>query len=77
LNVIFSKNLKYDDVCISIIKPPSTTVVGLNHTTPHWSLSSEQQGKKKKKGKAIPVQAWTGPEDSRRLRRPDFMQIGT
>ena len=27
----------------------------------------------KGKGKAIPVQAWTGPEASRRLRLPDFM----
>jgi hypothetical protein len=24
------------------------------------------------KGKAIPVQAWTGPEDFRRLRLPDI-----
>jgi len=30
-----------------------------------------------KKGKAIPLQAWTGPEDSRRLRLPDFKTIGT
>ena len=29
------------------------------------------------KGKAIPLQAWTGPEDSRRLRLPDFKTIGT
>jgi hypothetical protein len=29
------------------------------------------------KDKAIPLQAWTGPEDSRRLRLPDFMKIGT
>jgi hypothetical protein len=28
------------------------------------------------KGKAIPLQAWTGPEDSRRLRLPDFKTIG-
>jgi hypothetical protein len=28
------------------------------------------------KGKAIPLQAWTGPEGSRRLRFPDFMTIG-
>jgi len=27
--------------------------------------------------KAIPLQAWTGPEGSRRLRLPDFMTIGT
>jgi hypothetical protein len=30
-----------------------------------------------KKGKAIPLQAWTGPESSRRLRLPDFKTIGT
>jgi len=29
------------------------------------------------KGKAIPLQAWTGPEGSRRLRFPDFKTIGT
>jgi len=30
-----------------------------------------------KKGKAILIQAWTGPEDSRRLRLPDFKTFGT
>jgi len=29
------------------------------------------------KGKAIPVQSWTGPEGSRSLRIPDFKTIGT
>jgi len=29
------------------------------------------------KGKAIPLQAWTRPEFSRRLRLPDFKTIGT
>jgi len=29
------------------------------------------------KGKAIQLQAWTGPEGSRRLRLPDFKSIGT
>ena len=29
------------------------------------------------KGKAIPLQVWTGPESSRRLKLPDFMTIGT
>ena len=29
------------------------------------------------KGKAIPVQAWTGPEGSRRFRLQDFKTIGT
>jgi len=27
--------------------------------------------------KAIPLQAWTGPEVSRRLRLPDFKTAGT
>jgi hypothetical protein len=27
--------------------------------------------------KAIPLQAWTGPEGSRRLRYPDFKTVGT
>ena len=31
----------------------------------------------KVKGKAIPLQAWTGPEGSRGLRLPDFKTIGT
>jgi len=29
------------------------------------------------KGKAIPIQAWTGPEGSGKLRIPDFKTIGT
>jgi len=29
------------------------------------------------KGKAIPLQAWTGPEGPRRLRLPDFKTFGT
>jgi len=29
------------------------------------------------KGKAIPLQAWTGPENSRRLRLPDTKTVGT
>jgi len=28
------------------------------------------------KDKAIPLQTWTGPEESRRLRLPDFQTIG-
>ena len=31
----------------------------------------------KGKGKAIPLQAWTGPKGSRRMRLPDFKKIGT
>ena len=31
----------------------------------------------KGKGKAIPVQTWTGPEGTRRLRIPNFKTVGT
>jgi hypothetical protein len=34
-------------------------------------------GRSKGKGKAIPLQAWAGPEGSRRLRLPDFKIVGT
>jgi len=36
-----------------------------------------KKGKGKGKGKTIPLQAWKGPEGSRRLRLPDFKTIGT
>jgi hypothetical protein len=32
---------------------------------------------RKQKGKAVPLQAWTDPEGTRRLRLPDFKTIGT
>jgi len=28
----------------------------------------------KKKGKVVPLQAWSGPESSKKLRFPDFMK---
>jgi len=34
-------------------------------------------GKDKGKGKAIPVQAWTGPEGSTSSKLPDFKRVGT
>jgi len=40
-------------------------------------MNSKGKGKGKVKGKAIPLQAWTGPEGSRRLRLPDFKTLGT
>jgi hypothetical protein len=34
-----------------------------------------KESKNKCKGKAIPLQAWTGPEGPRRLKLPDFSTI--
>jgi len=38
-----------------------------------FSLIFEYFSKIKGKGKAVPLQAWSGPEGSRKLRFPDFM----
>jgi hypothetical protein len=40
---------------------------------PEFNLGIKVKGK----GKAIPLQALTGPEGSGRLRLPDFKTIGT
>jgi len=39
-------------------------------------LKLKFQGECKGKGKAIPIQAWRGPDSSRKLRLPDFKTIG-
>ena len=41
----------------------------------HVGLTSESENKneKSRKGKAVPLQAWSGPKCSRKLRFPDFM----
>jgi len=40
------------------------------------TLGPTQSSIQRVKGKAIPLQAWTGPEGSRWLRLPDFKTIG-
>jgi len=37
--------------------------------------SRDPDNKAEAKGKAIPLQAWTGPEGSRRLRLPHFKTV--
>jgi hypothetical protein len=55
---------------------------GVNVTPEYFFKSStiwikDNLERKKVKGKAVPLQAWTGPEGSRRLRLPDFKTLGT
>jgi len=38
-----------------------------------WRLLYQNMSIVQGKGKAIPLQAWTGPEGSRKLRFPDFV----
>jgi hypothetical protein len=54
---------------------PLRTAVHLNYITNLSSCLKEKKGKGK--GTAIPLQAWTDPEGSRRLRIPDFKTFGT
>ena len=37
------------------------------------SENCEEPSLVEKRGKAVPLQAWTGPEGSRKLRLPDFV----
>jgi hypothetical protein len=39
----------------------------------HQVVHSEVDSQYNVKAKAVPLQAWSGPEGSRRLRFPDFM----
>ena len=43
------------------------------HTSNAARLMRQRKIVKKKKGKAAPLQAWSGPEGSRKLRFPDFV----
>jgi len=40
---------------------------------PPKPFESYQESDKRKKGKAVQLQAWSGPESFRKLRFPDFM----
>ena len=48
-----------------------------NFVTSYSSYATEVYPTVKRKGKAIPLQAWTGPEGSRRFTLPDFKTVGT
>jgi hypothetical protein len=43
----------------------------------HYEMKSHLDKGEKKEVKSIPLQPWTGPEGSRRLRLPDFKTFGT
>jgi len=54
---------------------PSTTLAGRWHLSCWLQYSTQSKGK----GKAVPLQAWSGPEGSWKLKFPDFVttaQVG-
>jgi len=44
-----------------------------SHHTPYTVITQIQSRAPDDKGKAVPLQAWTDPEGSRKLRFPDFV----
>ena len=77
-----TESITYINVCLLIIwliqHYKLSTYIHPSHALLHVSVGN--YGRKrvaqphvKGKGKAVPLQAWTGPEGSRKLRFPDFM----
>jgi len=50
-----------------------TRIFEETYTCSGMYFSTTVKGKVKGKGKAVSLQAWSGPEGSRKLRFPDFM----
>jgi hypothetical protein len=65
---VFCVNVRTTNVLMFISR-----VQILTGLTPSSCEANQSHGK----GKAIPIQAWTEPEGSRKLRLPDFKTIGT
>jgi hypothetical protein len=49
---------------------------GVEGETAQRALTSVAEDIKGKRQRNPPVQVWTGPEDSRRFRLPDFQTVG-
>jgi hypothetical protein len=47
----------------------------IHFSTQYTYTDVRKQNKGKGKGKAVTLQAWNGPEGSRKLRFPDFMKM--
>jgi len=45
----------------------------MNNTEINKLVNPTYSGNKRSKGKAVPLQAWSAPEGSTKLRFPDFM----
>ena len=54
--------------CPFVHHKPTLTCLGLN-----WDPGDPEFKQTDNKVKAVPLQAWSGPEGSRKLRFPDFM----
>jgi len=59
---------------VEAVRREGTSTIAMQATlhTIHTS-TAERLATRSVKGKAVPLQAWSGPEVSRKLRFPDFM----
>jgi len=64
-------NLKSRVTCIAVVTGFQTTCLWAAYNRKRVLICQNIKGKGK--GKAVPLQAWSGPEGSRKLRFPDFM----
>jgi len=65
------------DVFLSNLTRQDANYENINNNAGNNSSNKNNKLKCTSKGKAIPLQAWTGPKGSNRLRLPDFKTIGT
>jgi hypothetical protein len=77
-SVLLSRDIKFVNTCE--LQPPlvsQTLTPGYEYLVPCYHPISLEDFLSSLYGKAIPLQALTGPVGSRRLRLPDFKTIGT
>jgi len=76
----------YTYICFSLVHHTALTATGCetSHLTTYmtniqvvFNIIQFNHNYVHKKGEAVPLPAWTGPEGSRRLRFPDFKTTGT
>jgi hypothetical protein len=64
----------YVTQCVRYVITRNDNATGLSGTKLNWQdLVSKKKSEPTYKGKAVPLQAWSGPEGSRKLRFPDYM----
>jgi hypothetical protein len=84
-NIPQDMNITHMESFKSCIRSPFTVIENVTNETSNLlanstdivQLLSKHSNFSKGKGKAIPLQAWTDPEGSRKLRLPDFNTINT